>query len=85
MKNTNLTAKATKKIEFREYTYVLYVFNAVVDISVKDFKKLESGTIEIEDIKRKYDYIDYDGGEPNFDDSEIDSYEYDGEVLNETV
>lgn len=75
----------TKKIKFREYTYVLYMFNAEVEISAQDFKKLESDEIDIGDIKRQYDYIDYDSGEPNFDNFSIDSYEYDGEVLNETV
>ena len=75
----------TKRIKFREYTYILYMFNAEVEISAQDFNKLESDEIDIEDIKRKYNYIDYDGGKPNFDDSSIDSYEYAGEVLNETV
>ena len=77
MKNT---ATTNKRITFREYTYVLYEFNAEVNISVADFEKLEAEEIDIQDIKNKYNGIKYDDGEPNFDYSEIDSYEYDGEV-----
>lgn len=70
----------TKTIAFTEYTYVLHAFPAEVEISLKDFNKLKSGEIDLKTIKEKYNDIDYGCSEPLYDDSYIDSYEYDGEV-----
>ncbi|WP_415407289.1 hypothetical protein ACLHDG_01815 [Sulfurovum sp. CS9] len=73
-----------KKIAFKEYNYVLHIYDATLEISVEDFEKLESGEIDMMTIESRYTHINYWNSESN-DESFIDSIEYLGEVKNETV
>ena len=71
----------TKTITLIECTYVLHEYPAKVEISVEDFKKLETGKMNMETIINQYD-IKYEGySEPLYDFSNFDSYKYEGEVV----
>ena len=48
----------TKTITLIEYTYILHEYPAEVEISVEDFKKLETGKMNMETILSKYPYED---------------------------
>ena len=48
----------TITITLIEYTYILHEYPAEVEISVKDFKKLEMGKMNMETILSKYSFKD---------------------------